>query len=293
MFSVPDSDKIKEFVTLSQEKYNVFMARISELPLTRTLSLHKPASLSLLLWPSLWGAFVGSGASTVQVILLACLALLLKSAGNLYEVIMPSSPQAGLYEDKAHSTLVLAVLVAIILMLAHTMSPLTLFWVILWMIGVAVYPYLKRITWMPQLYAGFIYGILPILIGHSIVDSMHFAVIPATLAGFVWATSGETLSAESETDEDMELGIKSLAIYLGDQSFNFLTCCFVAGLVLLILTGLAAGAGGLYYTSLIISQSILYHFWQKGEEDTDKMCINTLQASTVIGFIITLGFISI
>jgi 4-hydroxybenzoate polyprenyltransferase len=108
---------------------------------------------------------------------------------------------------------------------------------------VAVYPFMKRITYWPQITLGlaFSWGAL-----------MGFAVIlgrldPAALvlyAGSIcWVIAYDTIYAHQDTEDDVLVGIKSTALLFGDKTKPALTIFYSAAVVLIGLALWLAGAG--------------------------------------------------
>ena len=108
---------------------------------------------------------------------------------------------------------------------------------------VAVYPFMKRITYWPQITLGlaFSWGAL-----------MGFAVIlgrldPAALvlyAGSIcWVIAYDTIYAHQDTEDDVLVGIKSTALLFGDKTKPALTMFYSAAVVLIGLALWLAGAG--------------------------------------------------
>ena len=80
---------------------------------------------------------------------------------------------------------------------------------------VALYPFMKRITWWPQVWLGlvFTWG-LPV--GWTALRSDNWAVLGAMYAGAVlWCVGYDTIYAMQDREDDAIVGIRSSALRLG------------------------------------------------------------------------------
>ncbi len=110
----------------------------------------------------------------------------------------------------------------------------------------ASYPYLKRYTYLPQVYLGMAFG-WGIPMGFAAITG---GVPPIAwllyVANIFWATAYDTWYAMVDRDDDLRMGAKSTAILFGDMDLvaqGVLYACMFAALALV---GRDAGLG-LYY----------------------------------------------
>ena len=132
----------------------------------------------------------------------------------------------------------------------------------------ASYPYLKRYTYLPQVYLGLAFGWgIP----------MSFAAVQGTVpplawllfcANVLWATAYDTWYAMVDREDDLKAGAKSTAILFGEADLiaqGFIYALFVAALVLV---GQRAELGMHYQASLAIAAMlILWEFWRARNRD--------------------------
>lgn len=262
-----------------------------------SLRMNRPASLLMMLWPMLWGFFTANGGTIFALIPAIALIIAMRGASLLYEdlsnknIELNPDPYAPTEEAPQPSVLALFALSIATVALAHAIGTEVLLMVILWGVLVVGYPYLYKVTWFPQFYAGLIFGGLPVLIGQAIGGEMTPSAIVLFAVGFFWVTGIETLRADIKVAQDSRADLKSIILMLGEYRIPFMSGCFILTQILLILTGIVKDANGLYYAALMLAQGILSHAYygiQLEEKQTARL---TFRRTALAGLIATLGFV--
>ncbi|CCW68683.1 unnamed protein product [Phytomonas sp. Hart1] len=83
-----------------------------------------------------------------------------------------------------------------------------------------IYPFMKRITYLPQLVLGLCFN-LGIFVGYAaVLGRVDVAVcLPAYIGGVIWTVLYDTIYAYQDRDDDIKTGVKSLAVWIGDQKY--------------------------------------------------------------------------
>ena len=126
----------------------------------------------------------------------------------------------------------------------------------------ATYPYLKRHTYLPQLYLGLAFGWgIP----------MAFAAVQGTvpplawllfLGNLLWTTGYDTWYAMVDREDDLKVGAKSTAILFGDADLIAQAILFTAFLWAMWLVGSRADLGIYYVVALgIAAVLVARQFW--------------------------------
>ena len=126
----------------------------------------------------------------------------------------------------------------------------------------ATYPYLKRHTYLPQLYLGLAFGWgIP----------MAFAAVQGTvpplawllfLGNLLWTTGYDTWYAMVDREDDLKVGAKSTAILFGDADLVAQGILFAAFLWAMWLVGSRAELGMYYVVALgIAAVLVVRQFW--------------------------------
>lgn len=266
------------------------------------MRLNKPIPILLLLWPTLWALWLASQGSpdfTVFFILVTG-TILMRSAGcvindfadrNLDKYVARTrsrpltSGQIG--SIQALSLFALLLCAAFFLVLFCNRLAIQLAF-----IGAALaifYPFLKRVTHLPQLGLGFAF---------SWGVPMAFAaqtsqVTPAAwfvfATGVIWPVIYDTFYAMVDREDDIKIGIKSTAIFFGHHETKITALLQLLFLLMLVVTGWLFHLHSFYYLSLVmVSFLFLYQQWLIKERDKQK-CIQAFLNNHWVGLIIFTG----
>jgi len=236
--------------------------------------LHRPIGILLLLWPTLWGVWIaGAGHPAWHIVVIFTLGTVLtRSAGcaiNDYadrhiDRHVERTKDRPLTSGKVseRETVWLAVVLALLAFaLILPLNPLT--WVLAFpaLFLAASYPFTKRFFAIPQAYLGIAFGFgIPMAfaaqLGH--VPPVAWVLL---LANVFWAVAYDTEYAMVDRDDDIHLGIHSSALLFGKYDVAAVMVCYAITLGLLLLAGVMAGLGGLYFMGLLTAAGIaMYHY---------------------------------
>ena len=108
---------------------------------------------------------------------------------------------------------------------------------------VAVYPFMKRITYWPQIVLGlaFSWGALmgwPATFGR--LDLPAFLLYAGAIS---WVIGYDTIYAHQDREDDALIGIKSTALLFGERTKPMLALFYALAVALIALAGWSAGGG--------------------------------------------------
>ena len=156
---------------------------------------------------------------------------------------------------------VFAVLMLVAFALVLTMNRLTVWLSVVGVFLAASYPYLKRYTYLPQVYLGLAFG-------WSI--PMAFAAVQGTVppvawllycGNILWTTAYDTWYAMVDRDDDLKVGSKSTAILFGDMDLVAQGVLYVLAFAAFALVGHRAGLGLYWWLGLgVAALLVVYEF---------------------------------
>lgn len=128
---------------------------------------------------------------------------------------------------------------------------------------IIIYPWMKRLTWWPQLFLGLTFN-FGVLMGWAATGASFTAATALLYGGCIFWTLGyDTIYAMQDMDDDRKAGIKSTALRLGNQIVRFVAGWYALMLLCLIFAGLVAGTGPLYLLGIVLVA--LHVRWQVRE----------------------------
>jgi 4-hydroxybenzoate polyprenyltransferase len=116
---------------------------------------------------------------------------------------------------------------------------------------IVIYPFMKRITYWPQIVLGlaFSWGALmgwPAAFGR--LDAPAFVLYAGSIA---WVIGYDTIYAHQDREDDLLIGIKSTALLFKERTAPMLASFYAAAVVLIAIAGLLAGGGLIFLLGMI------------------------------------------
>ena len=276
------------------EKFQTFIQ------LTR---LNRPIGILLLFWPCVWGltlAYYISGETTLylkHIILFFLGSVLMRSAGCIFNDIVDKNFDQKVQRTKKRPiasgrlSIIKASLYAILLCLAALLILLqfNLLTIILGMgsmILAFTYPFMKRITYWPQLFLGFTFNWGIIIGWTSITNSISIEPIILYVSAIFWTLGYDTIYALQDIRDDEIIGIKSTSIKFRNNVKIFVgTCYSLCVLFVLILCLMMEIDKYLLILSIFFILSLIYQI-NFFKVDNPKSCLAAFKINNLTGIFI-------
>ncbi|CAG5125040.1 unnamed protein product [Candidula unifasciata] len=157
---------------------------------------------------------------------------------------------------------------------------------------VIVYPLFKRITYWPQIILGFAFNYGALLGWSAVTGSVDWLVcLPLYCSSIMWTLVYDTIYAHQDKTDDMIVGVKSAAIFLGDRTKPCLSV-FAAGMTGgLALTGYLCHMPWPYY--LVVGGAaarIAYQLYTVDLNNPDD-CGGAFRAQFYLGALVFAGIV--
>src|SRR5205823_4764047 len=125
---------------------------------------------------------------------------------------------------------------------------------------IAIYPFMKRITWWPQLFLGLNFNWGALLGWTAVTGGLGWPPVLLYLGGICWTLGYDTIYAHQDKEDDARIAVKSSALALGARTRPFLFGFYAAALALWASAGTSAGLSVLVWAGLAGAGLQLY--WQ-------------------------------
>lgn len=248
------------------------LARLADY--ARLMRLDRPIGIWLLLWPTLWALWLASRGAPHEATFVVFVAgvVLTRSAGCAINDFADRRVDGHVARTASRPlatgrlTVQEAVAIYVVLSLAAfglvlTLDRLTITYAVAGAGLMFVYPFLKRVFPLPQVWLGaaFSWGI-PMAFAAERHEVPRLAWI-VFAAGVLWSTVYDTIYAMVDRDDDLRLGVKSTAILFGTADRAIIGALQVAVLVLLWIAGDEAGLG--YWFRGALGVGAVFFAWQQ------------------------------
>lgn len=270
----------------------------------KLMRVDRPIGTLLLLWPTLWSLWIAAeGVPSIKNLVIFTLGcFLMRSAGC---VINDYADRAvdGFVERTQHRPLATGAVqeseaIQLFVLLCALSFILVLFTnrftVLLSFGGAALafcYPFMKRYTYFPQVVLGAAFSWSVLMAFAAETNSLPKEAWLIYIAVTVWTVVYDTFYAMVDRDDDLEVGIKSIAILFGD--FDRLITAFLQLFVVfvLMLIGYKFELGIVYYLSTIIA-ACLFTYQQLLIENREKpKCFRAFLNNNWVGAVVFIGIV--
>ncbi len=154
---------------------------------------------------------------------------------------------------------------------------------------VAVYPFMKRITWWPQFFLGLAFSWGALVGWTAAAGSFDWPALVLYAGAIAWTIGYDTIYAHQDIQDDMLIGVKSTARLFGDDTKQWLVVFYVAGSVLWGIAGQLAGAAWPWFVGTGCATLLLgVQVWTVRLGDP-KSCLRQFKANRWVGLTIFAG----
>ncbi|HWX64457.1 4-hydroxybenzoate octaprenyltransferase [Bradyrhizobium sp.] len=160
------------------------------------------------------------------------------------------------------------------------------------LIIVAIYPFMKRITWWPQVVLGLAFS-WGALMGFAVTFARLDAPALLLYAGSIaWVIGYDTIYAHQDAEDDALIGIKSTARLFGARTHQALVICYGLAVVLIALALLYAGAGLAAWIGLVAFAAHLIRQIRRLRIGDGALCWRLFLSNRDAGFLLFAGLLA-
>jgi 4-hydroxybenzoate polyprenyltransferase len=157
---------------------------------------------------------------------------------------------------------------------------------------VAVYPFMKRITWWPQIVLGLAFS-WGALMGFAVTLGRIDATALLLYAGSIaWVIGYDTIYAHQDAEDDALIGIKSTALLFGARTYQALMVFYALAVVLI---GAALALAGARWPAWIGLAAFAAHLiWQirRLEISDPALCLGVFKSNRDAGLLLFAGLLT-
>ena len=262
----------------------------------------RPIGWLLLLWPTWWGLWLAAGGRPPWWTLFVFSAgvWLTRSAGCVINDYADRWLDPHVERTKGRplvtgavrgreALLLFAVLMLVAFALVLTLNRLTVYLSAVGVLLAASYPYLKRYTYLPQVYLGLAYGWSIPMAFAAVRGEVPAVAWLLYCANIAWTTGYDTWYAMVDRDDDLRVGSKSTAILFGDMDLVAQGVLYALFFLALYLVGQRAGLGGYYWGGLAAALVLVaYEFRIARHRDRDA-CFRAFLHNHWVGLVVFVG----
>ena len=272
--------------------------------------LSKPIGFMLLFWPCSWGLayafyFDQNPKKFLLFLILFFLgSVLMRSAGCIFNDIVDKNLDKKVKRTKNRPIasgkisvrlslfyVVILCLIAFIILLQF--NKLTIFLGLGSMLLAFSYPFMKRITYWPQLFLGLTFNWGIIMAWSSIMENISINIGILYISAIFWTLGYDTIYGVQDMSDDEIIGLKSTSIKFKKNIKTFVTISYLVSLFTLIFVFKDfLGVNIFSFLILMFFLSLLFQII-KFKKTNSKSCLEAFKFNNVSGFILFFAIITI
>lgn len=264
----------------------------------------KPIGILLLLWPTYWALWLANdGIPSFHLLIVFTLGVILMRAagcvindfadrafdGHVERTKNRPLPSGFISEKECKILFILLVIIAFLLVL--TLNTLTLFLSVIAVILAFIYPFMKRVTHLPQLILGMAFGWSIPMAYSATLSTIPIEGWLLFIANINWTIAYDTMYAMVDKEDDLNINVKSTAILFGHFDRLIIGILQSSTLILFIIIAVMHPLLWRFYLLLAIAMAFfVYQQWLIKEREREQ-CFRAFLNNNYVGMIIFLAII--
>ncbi len=267
------------------------------------MRLNRPIGIFLLLWPTLWALWIASDGNPDPLVttVLVLGVVLMRSAGCVindyadrnFDPRVERTHQRPLATGRITTREAIALF--LILSFVAFLLVLQLNWLTVLLSFVAlplaaIYPFMKRYTYLPQVHLGLAFGWAVPMAFSAQTGELPPPVAWLLLTGVVlWAVAYDTMYAMVDREDDIRIGVKSTAILFAEADRAIIAGIQATLMLVLILVGQKLEMGLFYYLGLAVAGGLTVYQQYLIRDREPKGCFKAFLNNNWFGIAVFAG----
>jgi len=214
--------------------------------------LNKPIGFMLLFWPCAWGLTLGynfnleTNLYLKNLILFFLGSVLMRSAGCIFNDIIDRdldkkvkrSKKRPIASGKISVSQSLIYVIGLCLMAFLILLQFNLLTIILGLGSMVLafsYPFMKRVTYWPQLFLGFTFNWGIVMSWTSMTNSISIEPIVLYIGAIFWTLGYDTIYGIQDIRDDEIIGVKSTSIKFKNNTKTFVGSCYSLSILMILI----------------------------------------------------------
>lgn len=266
--------------------------------------LHRPIPILLMLWPTLWALWIASkGLPSVKLLVIFALGVLvMRSAGDIFNDLADRQfdrqvertrlrPLATGRVTVRRALVLAAVLCVIALGLVSLLNPLC------WLLAVVgfglavLYPWMKRITSLPQVVLGVAYNWGIVMAFAAVQNHVPWQAWYLLSVAVLWTVSYDTMYALADVKDDERIGLRSTARLFGRHAHVMIGGLQALTVLGLLGFGILEGYSLVFDVAVVLTIPLFVYQQTLLPGHSIARCIRAFNHNQWVGLLILIGLI--
>lgn len=277
-------------------------------PYLKLARMDRPIGTWLLLWPSWWALVLASGNGFQlellwYLVLFAVGAAVMRGAGCTYNDIVDRDfdgkvartksrpiPAGEVTIKQAVAFMVLQCIAGLVVLLQFNSFAVGVG--IASLLLVAIYPFMKRVTYWPQAWLGLTFN-WGALVGWAAVEGgLGWPALLLYAGGIFWTLGYDTIYAHQDREDDLLVGVKSTALALGSGTQRAVVVFYSFFIIALVSAGILANLHEIYYIGIAFAATHLGAQVKRVDINDPDACLSVFRSNISFGWIVFFSLIA-
>jgi 4-hydroxybenzoate polyprenyl transferase len=272
--------------------------------------LNKPIGFMLLFWPCSWGlAYAYSKNENLNLFLIYIIlfflgSVLMRSAGCIFNDVVDKDFDKKVKRTKTrpiasgkitvkHSLVYVLILCLIAFFILMQFNFLTIILGMSSMILAFSYPFMKRITYWPQLFLGFTFNWGIIMAWAAINNNITTEIVILYMSAIFWTLGYDTIYGAQDMSDDEIIGLKSTSIKFKNDIGLFVAISYlIFSTLIMYLFKDFFGLNLFTFILIIFIMTLIYQLY-KLKKNTSKNYLKLFKINNYTGLSLFMGICSI
>jgi 4-hydroxybenzoate polyprenyltransferase len=268
-------------------------------PYLRLMRLDRPIGILLLMWPTLSALWIAAeGLPDLTVLMVFVLGvIIMRSAGCAINDFADREVDGDVWRTEGRplatgelqardAIMVFALLALAAFGLVLLLNTMTIMLSLVAVFLAATYPFMKRYTYLPQIYLGMAFGWAIPMAFTAQTGTLPVIAWLLFMANIIWTTVYDTFYAMADREDDLKIGVKSTAILFGDDDRVIQGILQVAYLLVMVLIGQQLELSAVYYLGLVIVAALFIYQQFLSRQREPKACLKAFLNNNWVGLVI-------
>ncbi len=265
----------------------------------RLMRLDRPIGILLLMWPTLSALWIAAeGLPDLTVLMVFVLGvIIMRSAGCAINDFADREVDGDVWRTEGRplatgelqardAIMVFVVLALVAFGLVLLLNTMTIMLSLVAVFLAATYPFMKRYTYLPQIYLGMAFGWAIPMAFTAQTGTLPVIAWLLFMANIIWTTVYDTFYAMADREDDLKIGVKSTAILFGDDDRVIQGILQVAYLLVMVLIGHQLELSAVYYLGLVIVAALFIYQQFLSRQREPKACLKAFLNNNWVGLVI-------
>ena len=271
--------------------------------------LNKPIGYMLLFWPCAWGLTLSFDFNSEIYLYIKYLiffflgSVLMRSAGCIINDIVDKDldSKVGRTKNRPIASKKISVklgffyasiLCLIALGVLLQFNKLTIILALASMPLAFSYPYMKRLTFWPQLFLGITFNYGLILGWTSINTEISISSIVLYIGAIFWTLGYDTIYGYQDIKDDEIIGVKSTSIKFKKNPYSFLISCYLIFFITIIIVGIFMNFNTHFFVfALIPGLHLVFFQIKKLRISSPEICLKIFKSNNVLAALVYFNLI--